>query len=90
MLERHYCVNCQQTGELTLHGRCATCGSEAVVSEHATCLLTQKQAAARLGVSVEWVRQQRYAGQLRCVRLGYRSVRITEAEIQRLQKKGAR
>jgi len=25
-----FCLNCRLTGELDLHGRCATCGSEAV------------------------------------------------------------
>jgi excisionase family DNA binding protein len=89
MPERHYCVNCQQVGELTLHGRCATCGSDSVVSEHASCLLTQKQAAERLGVSVEWLRHRRYSGEVRAVKLGHRSVRISEAEVARLRRKGS-
>jgi len=27
---KFFCLNCRLTGELDLHGRCATCGSDAV------------------------------------------------------------
>jgi hypothetical protein len=37
-MERFYCMDCGSFAELTLHLRCATCGSDSVASEatHAT------------------------------------------------------
>jgi hypothetical protein len=29
-MPEHFCLDCQQARELTVHGRCATCNSEAV------------------------------------------------------------
>jgi len=48
-------------------------------------LLTQKEAAKRLGISLRSIELARQAGQLEVVRLGLtgRSVRITERSIQR-------
>jgi len=48
-------------------------------------LLTQKEAAKRLGISLRSIELARQAGQLEVVRLGLtgRSVRITERSLQR-------
>jgi len=37
--EAWFCTNCRQQGELDRHGRCATCGSDRVASEHAQGLM---------------------------------------------------
>jgi hypothetical protein len=38
MNEKFFCLDCRSLGPLTLHLRCATCGSDSVASEatHAT------------------------------------------------------
>lgn len=33
--ERVYCCNCEALREQNIHGRCANCDSDSVVSEHA-------------------------------------------------------
>jgi hypothetical protein len=32
-VERFECQDCKRTGPLTIHGRCGTCGSDAVISD---------------------------------------------------------
>jgi hypothetical protein len=33
--EQWFCLDCQQVGDLTLHGKCSTCNSDSVVSTEA-------------------------------------------------------
>lgn len=35
MMERFFCLDCGSLAQLSRHGRCGTCGSEAVVSQEA-------------------------------------------------------
>jgi excisionase family DNA binding protein len=49
-------------------------------------LLTQKEVAARLTITVEWLRKLRRAGKVEFVRIGWRTVRIRESEVERLEK----
>ena len=50
----------------------------------ATSLLTDRQVAERLSVSVRTVREYRYEGALPAVRLGYRTVRVRSGDVDRL------
>lgn len=52
-------------------------------------LLTQREAAQMLRVSVEKLRRMRYEGELEFVNLGYRSVRIRQSEIESLIRRKA-
>ena len=54
-----FCLSCRLTGELDLHGRCATCGSEAVThphryqlnfSESDGCCIREKKASLALNL----------------------------------------
>jgi excisionase family DNA binding protein len=47
-------------------------------------LMTDRQVAAKLGVSARTVREYRYEGQLSTVKLGYRTVRVPAGDVERL------
>jgi hypothetical protein len=49
-MENFYCADCKTAGELNEHLRCATCGSEAVVSEHNNNLNTSGGGRAAMQV----------------------------------------
>lgn len=51
-------------------------------------LLTQKQAAAILGVSLKWLQIRRRRGVLRYVKLGYNKIRYRRSELRRLMQEG--
>ena len=53
------------------------------VPEPAT-LMTDRQVADRLAVSVRTVREYRAEGRLATVNLGYRTKRVLESDVQRL------
>ena len=49
-------------------------------------LMTYKEAAELLGISVSFLKKLRRAGKLRVVRLGRRAVRVSAREVARLCK----
>ena len=51
---------------------------------------TIKQVAAELQVSIPTVERWIKAGKIKVVRLGYRTVRITDKELDRIKTKGLR
>ncbi len=65
----------------------AACG--AVEVKTLDRLLTMKEAAAALSVSVRYLERLIVKGELQVVHIGMRSIRITEAELTRLIEKGA-
>ena len=46
--EQWDCANCRTAGELDRHGRCATCGSDQVISEHGRGLGREAREVAEL------------------------------------------
>ena len=49
-------------------------------------LMTYKEAAETLGISVSYLQKMRRAGKVRVVRLGRRAVRVSAREVARLCK----
>lgn len=52
-------------------------------------LLTQREVAERLRLTVEAVRRMRYRGVLPYVRLGTKTVRVRESDLEQFIEKGA-